>query len=83
MNQSISDLNTFIVSALSSINASLDNIQADESALLAKITELTNSNSLSAEDLAALSAIQSGAQALVDRTKAVADAVPDAPPPVV
>lgn len=69
--------------AFTAINANLDNIVADEQTLSAQITSLQAqiSAGLSVEDAAALALVVDSAKALANRTKTVADSVPDLPPP--
>jgi hypothetical protein len=61
------------------IKTNLDKIAADETSLLAKITELQNSTSLSDADKAALAEIQTLGQSVLDQTTAIDSNVPDAP----
>lgn len=71
-----------IQQSFSDLGDALTNIAADEATLLQKIEALiAASGSLSAEDLEKLVVIVNAARSLADRTKALADAVPDAAPP--
>lgn len=82
MAAAISAFKTAVDQAFAQVNANLDNIQADETALAKQITDLqaqiaAGGSSLTPEDQASLDAAVASATALAARTKTIADAVPD------
>jgi predicted nucleic acid-binding Zn-ribbon protein len=68
------------------IKANVENIGGDVTNLGTQIADLKAkleaAGKLDAEDLAAFDEIKSGADAIVDRTKAIADETPEPEPPV-
>jgi len=81
-------LQTFVDSVnadFAKVNTALDNIVADETALAAQIADLkTKITGLDADEQAALDAAVVSADALVAKSTAAADSVPDSvPAPVV
>lgn len=89
MNAQITAFKDAVDAQFVAVNSGLDNIVADEASLATSIADLkaqiaAGSSVLSTEDQAALDGVLATAVALVTRTKAVADAVPDTVPvPVV
>ncbi len=81
----ISDFSTAVTAAFAEIGTSLDNIVADEANLAKQIQDLKDQliagGTLSATDLAALKAVSDNATAMAAKSKSIADAVPDLPPP--
>lgn len=88
MAAAISAFKTVVDQAFAEVNANLDNIQADEAGLAKQIADLqaevaSGSSTLTPEAQKMLDDTLAAANAMVARTKAVADAVPDtvtAPP---
>ncbi len=81
----ISDFSTAVQAAFAEIGTSLDNIVADEANLAKQIQDLKDQlsagGSLSPADAAALQTVADAAKAMSVKTKSIADAVPDLPPP--
>ncbi len=80
----VSDFAAATQAAFAQVNASLDNIVADETNLNKMIQDLKDQLSksgLSQADQDALSAVSSAAAAMVARSKSIADGVPDLPTP--
>ena len=74
----ITDFKDKVDAAFTTVNANLDNIVGDVANLNKQIQDLkAQLGSLSPADQAALDAVAAEAQAVVDRTKTVADATPD------
>ena len=83
MNADIKAFKDAVDAQFVAVGASLDNIVADEASLAKQIQDLKDqiaagTSVLSAEDKAALDGVIASATSLVTRTKAVADAVPEA-----
>ena len=82
----ITDFATAVEATLVTVNASLDNIVADEANLAKQIADLqsqiaASGSVLTAVDQAALGLAATNSATLAARTKAIADAVPDLPAP--
>ena len=82
----ITDFATAVEATLVTVNASLDNIVADEANLAKQIQDLkdqiaSGASTLTPADQAALDLAATNSATLAARTKAIADAVPDLPAP--
>lgn len=80
IDERIAAFKTSMDTVLAKISSGLDNIQQDETNLLQKISDLQaalGGADLTAEQQAALQAVQDAGDALATRTQSVADAVPD------
>lgn len=86
MNAQIQAFQTAVMAAFADLSASLDNIVSDEAAQASTILALQQSiannsgSTLAPEDQSVLDTLVSNAQTLAAKTKAVADAIPDAVP---
>lgn len=75
--EAIQTLKTAFESFKADVNASLDNIAADETAILAKLGTLGD---LTPANQEVIDSIVADMGALATKTKALADSIPDAPP---
>lgn len=89
MNEKIDQFATQTNAAYADIRAAVLNIVSDEAGQAQTIQDLKDaiannpSDTLSPESQAALDGVLANALSIRDSLKAVADAIPDAPPPVV
>ncbi len=86
MNAAVAAFKAQVDPILTGIGTDLDNIAADEAGLAAKIAALqaiidAGNSTLDPEATAALADILTTAQSMATKTKAIADAVPDAVTP--
>lgn len=89
MSEQIDSLVTDFNKAFADMAAALDNIAADEASLATQIDALVKQvgdliaagGTLSAADFEALSVVRNAAVAMAEKTKGIADAVPDPVPP--
>lgn len=82
MLQQIADFKTKVDGAFATVNKGLDNIIADEASQAKQIQDLkaliaAGTSTLDPASQAALDALSADADALVARTKAIAEAIPD------
>lgn len=83
MSQQVEDFKKAVDAAFKDISDSLDNIVKDEEGLAKQIADfIAAQGSLSPPDLATLTTIAQNAVAMADRTKSIADNVPDSAPSV-
>ncbi len=85
MSEAIDSFITRVNTSLQQLGDALTNIAADEANLASQIAVLTqqiadlvaNGGTIGAEDLEKLTILANAAQAMADRTKGIADSVPD------
>ena len=87
MNEKIAQFVASVKASFERVFAGLSNIVKDEEGQAAKIKELQDqiannpADTLSPESQALLDEVALGAQALADKTKEIADSIPDLPAP--